>query len=104
VVYERLETMAAEDRTSSEMDQNRTMRAVPVTPSEQTERPDGLAFDVKEGAELPGVPVGDQTPRNPGAAHTEQVVRETGEGVGLAVPGDPDRNREKPLGEEANGR
>jgi len=80
------------------------MKAAPVTPSEETERPEGLAFDVEKGADLPGVPVGDQTPRNPGAAHTEQVVRESGGGVGLAVPGDPDRQAEEPLGDEASER
>jgi hypothetical protein len=72
------------------------MKAAPVTPSEETEKPEGLAFDVEKGADLPGVPVGDQTPRNPGAAHTEQGVRESGGGVGLAVPGDPDRQAEEP--------
>jgi len=29
---------------------------MPVTPGEDTERPEGLAFDVAEGTELPGVP------------------------------------------------
>ncbi len=60
----------------------------PVTPSEGTERPAGLAFDVEKGADLPGVPVGDQTPHNPGAARIDEVVDETG-GVppgGAAVP------------------
>jgi hypothetical protein len=72
-----------------------------VTPSEETERPEGLAFDVEKGADLSGVPVGDQTPGNPGAGHTEQVVRETGGGVGLAVPADPDRNAKEHIDGEA---
>ncbi len=29
---------------------------MPVTPGEDTERPDGVAFDVAEGTELAGVP------------------------------------------------
>jgi hypothetical protein len=96
--------MADEDRASTESTQDRTMKAVAVTPSGETERPEGLAFDVEKGADLPGVPVGDQTPRNPGAAHTEQAVRERGAGVGLAVPGDPNRTEEEPADEEASER
>jgi hypothetical protein len=57
---------------------------VPVTPSEKTERPEGLAFDVEEGVRLPGVPTGDQHPRN-----TSTVPpHESGTGVGLEVPRD----------------
>ena len=63
----------------------KTAAAEPVTPSEETQRPVGVAFDVEEGADLPGVSVGDQTPDNPHAATTE----EKGTGVGLAVPGHP---------------
>jgi hypothetical protein len=88
--------MADEDRASTEPTQDRTMKAVAVTPSGETERPEGLAFDVEQGADLPGVPVGDQTPKNPGATRTVQAVRERGGGVGLAVPGDPDRKAEEP--------
>jgi hypothetical protein len=95
--------MADEDRASTEPPQDRTMKAVAVTPSGETERPDGLAFDVEKGSHLPGVPVGDQTPKNPGAAHTAQAVRERGGGVGLAVPGDPDRKAEE-AAEEASER
>jgi hypothetical protein len=50
-------------------------------------RPEGLAFDVEPDADLTGVPVGDQRPRNPGAEHIEETVRETGESIGLAIPG-----------------
>jgi hypothetical protein len=96
--------MADEDPASTEPTQDRTMKAVAVTPSGKTERPEGLAFDVEKGADLPGVPVGDQTPRNPGAAHTEQAVRERGGGIGLAVPGDPDRAAEEPADEGASER
>ena len=75
-----------QDRTASSRDQD--PRPLPETPSDKTERPGGLAFDVEKGADLSGVPTGDQRPSHPGAAHTEQVVTETGGGVGLALPGD----------------
>ena len=64
---------------------------MPVTPSRETQRPAGLAFDVEQGAELPGVPAGDQTPKNPGAAPAQEM----GGGVGLALPGDPARKEEQ---------
>lgn len=68
-----------------------TPNPVPVTPSENTERPEGLAFDVEDGADLPGVPTGDQHPRN-----TSTVpARESGAGVGLEVPGDETVARER---------
>jgi hypothetical protein len=96
--------MAEQGRASADTTQNRTMRSVAVTPSEDTERPDGLAFDVEKGADLAGVPVGDQTASNPDAARTEQAVRETGEGVGLAVPGDPGPKAVEPSGDAARER
>jgi hypothetical protein len=96
--------MVERDGTGTKPAHGKVLKAVPVTPSEETERPEGLAFDVEKGAGLPGVPVGDQTPNNPGADHTEQVVRESGGGVGLAVPGDPDRNVEEPIDDEASQR
>jgi hypothetical protein len=96
--------MVDQDRTGTEPAHGKVLKAVPVTPSEETERPEGLAFDVEKGAGLPGVPVGDQTPNNPGAGHTEQVVRESGGGVGLAVPGDPARNAEEPIDDETSQR
>jgi hypothetical protein len=83
--------MAEPDRASADTTHSRTTRTAAVTPSEETGRPEGLAFDVEKGADLSGVPVGDQTASNPDAARTEQVVRETGAGVGLAVPGDTPR-------------
>ena len=59
-----------------------------ATPSSgEMPRPEGLAFDVKPGSDLTGMPAGDQIPRNPGAEHTEETVRETGESIGLAIPG-----------------
>lgn len=63
---------------------------MPVTPSDETERPEGLAFDVEKDADLSGVPTGDQTPENPEAADREETVRERGGGppAGAAVPGD----------------
>jgi hypothetical protein len=96
--------MVDQDRTGTEPAQSKVLNAVPVTPSEETERADGLAFDVEKGADLPGVPAGDQAPKNPDADHTEQVVRETGGGVGLAVPGGPDRSGEEPIDHEARQR
>ena len=99
-----MRSMAEQDRASADTTQNRTMRSVAVTPSENTERPDGLAFDVEKGADLSGVPVGDQTASNPDAAHTEQVVREAGGGVGLAVPGDPRRTAVEPSDDAASER
>jgi hypothetical protein len=82
--------MTEQNRTRVGPTQSKTMRSPAVAPSEHTQRPDGLAFDIETGADLPGVPVGDQTPSNPDAGRSEEVVRETGEGVGLAVPQIPD--------------
>jgi hypothetical protein len=95
--------MADQDRVSQPAG-GKVVRPVPVTPSEKTERPEGLAFDVEKGAGLPGVPAGDQTPQNPGAARVEEAVRETGGGVGLAVPRDPSQKPENSPGEEASKR
>jgi hypothetical protein len=76
---------------------------LPVTPSGKTERPEGLAFDVAPGADLTGVPAGSQRADHPGAAHTEETVSETGDGVGLAVPGQqvPCEDEETDPGHEA---
>ena len=71
-----------------------------ATPSSgQMPRPEGLAFDVKPGSDLTGMPTGDQTPRNPGAEHIEETVRETGESIGLAIPA----NRPGPAEEDHEG-
>jgi hypothetical protein len=96
--------MVDQDRTGTEPAHGKVLEAVPVTPSGETQRPEGLAFDVDKGVGLPGVPVGDQTAKNPGADHTEQVVEEAGGGVGLAVPGDPGRQVEEPNDGEASQR
>jgi hypothetical protein len=93
--------MTDQNRTGTSTTEGRTMKSVAVTPSEDTDRPDGLAFDVEKGAELPGVPVGDQTARNPDATRTGQMVRETGEGVGLAVPRDADPESAESSGDAA---
>ena len=79
--------MADQERADTEPVRHRVPGTLPVTPSGRTEQPEGLAFDVEPGADLTGVPADDQSPDHPGAAHTEQTVRETGDGVGLAVPG-----------------
>jgi hypothetical protein len=82
--------MADQDQASTELAPGKVLNPVPVTPSRETE-PAGLAFDVEQGADLPGVPAGDQTPKNPGAA----PAQETGGGVGLALPGNPARKEEQ---------
>jgi len=47
---------------------------MPVTPSEGTERPDGVAFDLPVGTPTPGMPRGDQRAANEDDA---QTVRES---------------------------
>ncbi len=88
--------MSEKDRTDTEPTHGVTHKPMPVTPSGASRRPEGLAFDVAEDTDLPGVPADDQTPRHPGAARTQQRVREAGGGVGLAVPGSPDLGEQKP--------
>ena len=83
--------MDDQDQASTEPTPGRVISPVPVTPSRETERPAGLAFDVDKGADLPGVPAGDQSPKNPGAA----LAQEVGGGVGLALPGDQARKEEQ---------
>lgn len=83
--------MHGQDQASTEQTPDRVLSPVPVTPSRGTERPTGLAFDVEKGADLPGVPAGDQSPKNPGAAPAQEI----GGGVGLALPGDPARKEEQ---------
>ena len=83
--------MADQDQASTEPTPGRVLDPVPVTPSRETERPAGLAFDVEKGVDLPGVPAGDQTPKNPGAAPAQEI----GGGVGLDLPGDPARKEEQ---------
>ena len=65
--------MADQDQASIESTPEKVLDPVPVTPSRETERPAGLAFDVEQGADLPGAPAGDQTPRNPGAAPAQEM-------------------------------
>jgi hypothetical protein len=88
--------MSEKDRADTEPAHGVAPKPRPVTPSSMTRRPEGLAFDVAEDTDLPGVPAGDPTPRHPGAARTQQRVREAGGGVGLAVPGSPDLGEQKP--------
>ena len=79
--------MTDQDRKSAAM----TANPVPVSPSENTQRPEGLAFDVQDGAGLPAVPAGDQHPRN-----TSTVpAHDSGAGVGLKVPGDETAARDR---------
>jgi hypothetical protein len=55
--------MPDQDQASTGPAPDKVRNPLPVTPSRETERPAGLAFDVEQGADLPGVPAGDQTPR-----------------------------------------
>ena len=64
--------MADQDQASIEPTRDKVLNPVPVTPSCETERPAGLAFDVEQGADLPGVLTADQTPKNPGAAPAQE--------------------------------
>jgi hypothetical protein len=43
---------------------------MPVTPSEGTARPDGVAFDLPAGTQTPGMPRGDQRAANEDDAQT----------------------------------
>jgi hypothetical protein len=83
--------MAGQDQARTEATPDKVLNPVPVTPSRETERRAGLAFDVEKGVDLPGVPAGDQAPKNPGAAPAQEM----GGGVGLALPGDPARKDEQ---------
>lgn len=80
--------MTDQDETDTAVARHQSPAPLPATPSDKAERPEGLAFDVEPDADLTGVPIGGQVPGHPGAARTEQTVGESGEGVGLAVPGD----------------
>jgi hypothetical protein len=88
--------MDDQDQASIEPTSDGILDPVPVTPSRETERPAGLAFDVETGADLPGVPTGDQTPKNPGAAPAQEM----GGGIGLALPRDQARKEEQAAPEE----
>jgi hypothetical protein len=65
--------MADQDQASTDPAPDKVLSSVPVTPSRETERPAGLAFDVEQCADLPGVPAGDQTPKNPGAPPAQEM-------------------------------
>jgi hypothetical protein len=74
-----------ENRARSETSGQEPAEPRPVTASADTIRPQGMAFSVPAGADLTGVPADDQTARNPEVAPGP----EKGEGVGVAVPGQP---------------
>jgi len=59
---------------------------IPVTPSEGTERPDGVAFDLPAGTDTPGMPRGDQRAANWDDAQTVQESVEVPPGH-LKLPG-----------------
>jgi hypothetical protein len=59
---------------------------MPVTPSEGTERPDGVAFDLPAGTETPGMPRGDQRAANEDDAQTVQESVDVPPGH-LTLPG-----------------
>jgi len=79
--------MAMSEQDNGRNQVSRVLKAAPVTPSAESHRPDGLAFDIEDGADLPGVPVGDQRPASPDADNAAREIHESGQGVGLAVPG-----------------
>jgi hypothetical protein len=58
----------------------------PVTPSEGTERPDGVAFDLAAGTQTPGMPRGDQRAANEDDAQPVQESVEVRPGH-LNLPG-----------------
>jgi hypothetical protein len=59
---------------------------MPVTPSEGTERPEGVAFDLPAGTKTPGMPRGDQRAANEDEAQTVQESVEVPPGH-LNLPG-----------------
>jgi hypothetical protein len=76
---EGVDTMAEKDEGTGARKEGVERPQVAVTATSDTERREGLAFDVEPGTELPGVPTGDQRPANENAAEIEENVRETGE-------------------------
>jgi hypothetical protein len=62
---------------------------MPVTPSEGTERPDGVAFDLPAGTETPGMPRGDQRAANEDDAQTVEESVDVPPGH-LNLPGTDD--------------
>lgn len=71
--------MAEKDEGTGARKEGVERAQIPVTATSDTVRPEGLAFDVEEGTELPGVPIGDQRPANENAEEIDATVRETGE-------------------------
>jgi len=65
---------------------------MPVTPSEGTERPDGVAFDLPAGAQTPGMPRGDQRAVNEQDAQTVQETVDVPPGH-LELPGNETAGR-----------
>jgi hypothetical protein len=74
---------------------------MPTTPSKETERPEGVSFDIPKGADTSGMPTEDQTPQNPEAAEMDEAIQETGGGppAGAAIPGDQTQKADKLLDE-----
>src|SRR3984957_4535695 len=62
-VQEKVTSMTEENRTRTDTAQSKTMKSAAVTPSDHTERPDGLAFDIETGADMPGGRGGDAARR-----------------------------------------
>jgi hypothetical protein len=65
--------MADPDQASTEPTPGKVLTPVPATPSRETERPAGLAFDVEKGADLRG-----------GTARNRRRVRQERKKEGLA--------------------
>ena len=49
---------------------------MPATPGDDAEQPEGVAFQVAEGTDLPGVPTGDQRPTNADSAQEAEMRAE----------------------------
>jgi hypothetical protein len=83
--------VADQDQASTEPAPDKVLDPVPVTPSRETERPAGLAFDVEKGADLLGSQPGTRLPRT----QEPPLAQEMGGGMGLALPGDQARKEEQ---------
>jgi hypothetical protein len=81
-----LKLMVGQDWTGTERADSKVLKAVLVTPSKETERAEGLAFDVEKGADLPGVPVGHQVPRTLAPTTQSRWYARRAEALGWPFP------------------
>jgi hypothetical protein len=61
-------------QASTEPTPDKVLNPVPATPSRETERPAGLAFDVEQGANLPGVPAPKEEQAGPGTPTVSTAI------------------------------